>query len=208
MLEYLSEEQRMNLGCIYWLNGVGTMGEYAGNAEMVLFTRLFGLYIAIVKNTTSGPEIQSTRMFFHQEDLYPFSKISCKHSYVKGKSVAPATIENTIFLWVIDPKDPCTAYEGGHVCEHYLTLNLLEPTDELVHPDMFTFARKPPSPPKKEESQEDYSEKESSEKEPLQKESSEMEPSEKEKEPSEKESSGKESEKKKEPSKKDSFEKV
>jgi hypothetical protein len=205
--EYLTSEQRKKLGWLYWLHGVvGTMGEFAGNAEMVLFTRLFGLYIAVVKNTVGGPEIQSSRMFFHQKDLYPFSNITCEHSYVKEFSEAPATIENTIIIWNIDPKDPCTAYKGGHVCEHYVTLNWLKPTDPFVCPDMFTFARKPTSPPKKKESEDNSSKEESSETEPSEKESSEMEPSEKEKEPAEKEPSEKESEKKKEPSEKDSLE--
>jgi hypothetical protein len=87
LFEYLSKDQRKRLASLYWLQGVGTMGEFAGNAEMVLFTCLFGLYIVIVKNTVGGPEIQSSRMFFHQKDLYPFSNITCKHSYVKGNSL-------------------------------------------------------------------------------------------------------------------------
>jgi hypothetical protein len=125
-------------------------------------------------------------MYLQENSSYELSKITCKHD-LNGNLVPPATIENTIFLWIIDPKDPCTAYKGGHVCSHYVTLNLLKPTDDLVCPDMFTFARKPPPPPKKEESEEDSSEEESSEKEPSEKESSEMETSEKEKVPSEKE---------------------
>jgi hypothetical protein len=45
---------------------------------------------------------------FYQKGSYPFSDIACKND-VKGKSLPPgATIENTIFLWVIDPEDPCT----------------------------------------------------------------------------------------------------
>jgi hypothetical protein len=102
----LSKQQREELAWLKWLQGVGTMGEYAGNAEMVLFTCLLGLYV-IVKNTVkNGPEIQSSRMFY-QKGSYPFSDIACKND-VKGKSLPPATIENTIFLWVIDPEDPCT----------------------------------------------------------------------------------------------------
>jgi hypothetical protein len=46
------------------------------------------------------------------------------------------------------------------VCEHYVTLNLLKPTDDLVHPDMFTFAHKPPPPSEKDLSEEESSEKE------------------------------------------------
>jgi hypothetical protein len=196
MLEYLSEEQRKKLGCIYWLKGIGTPGEFAGNAEMVLFSRLFGLNVLIVKNNVKGPEIQSSRMYLQENSVYELSKITCKHSYVKGKSVSPATIENSIFLCVIDPKEPCTAYEGGHVCEHYVTLNLMEPTHPFVGPDMFTFARQPPDSEDElsedESSEKEALEKESSGKDPLEKESSEMEPSEKEKEPSEKELSEKE----------------
>jgi hypothetical protein len=44
---------------------------------------------------------------FYQKGSYPFSDIACKND-VKGKSLPPATIENTIFLWVIDPEHPCT----------------------------------------------------------------------------------------------------
>jgi hypothetical protein len=200
LYNYLSKEQRDELGRIYWLQGVGTMGEYAGNAEMVLFTRLFGVYLLIAKNTVNGPEIQSSRMCFHQTDLYPFSKIACTND-AKGNLLSPATLDNTIFLWVIDPADPCTAYKGGHVCEHYVTLNLLEPTHDLVHPDMFTFALTPPSPPKKDSSETNVSEddtqethlleKDSLEKDSLGKESSEKDLS--EKELSEKESSKKDS---------------
>jgi hypothetical protein len=193
LFEYLSKEQRKKLACLYWLHGVGSMGEFAGNAEMVLFSRMFGLNLLIVKNTVDGPEIQSSRMYLQENSSYELSKITCKHD-LNGNLVAPATIENTIFLWIIDPKDPCTAYKRGHVCSHYVTLNLLKPTDDLVCPDMFTFARQPPPPPKKEESKEDSSEEESSEKE--------MVPSEKEKEPSEKEKEP--LEKEKEPSEKES----
>jgi hypothetical protein len=131
----------------------------------------------------------------------------CWHN-LKGKLAPPARIENTIFLWVIEREDPCcTAYKGGHVCEHYVTLNLLEPTNDLVHPDTFTFARKPP-PSEKDLSEEEPSEEESSEKEPSEKESSEKEKEPSEEEPSEKESSEKEySEKEKEPSEKEPSEK-
>jgi hypothetical protein len=125
-------------------------------------------------------------MYLQEKSVYELSKITCKHSYVKGTLVSPDTIENTIFLWVIDPKDPCTAYKAGHVCEHYLTLNLLEPTDPFVCPDMFTFARQPPDS-KNELSEKEPLEQESLGKDPLENESSEMEPSEKEKESSEKE---------------------
>jgi hypothetical protein len=63
MLEYLLKDQRKKLAWLYWLQGVGTMGEFAGNAEMlVFFSRLFGLNLLIVKNTVDGPEIQSSRM--------------------------------------------------------------------------------------------------------------------------------------------------
>jgi hypothetical protein len=150
LFEYLSKDQRKKLACLYWfLHGVGAMGEFAGNAEMVLFSCLFGLNVLIVKNTVDGPEIQSSRMYLQENSSYELSTITCTHD-LKGNLVPPPSIENTIFLWVIDPKDPCTAYKGGHVCSHYVTLNLLKPTDDLVCPDMFTFARKPPPPLKKE----------------------------------------------------------
>jgi hypothetical protein len=102
MLEYLLKDQRKKLACIYWLHGVGTTGEFAGNAEMVLFSRLFGLNFLIMKNTVGGPEIQSSRMYLQENSSYELSKITCKHD-LKGNSVPPATIENTIFLWVIGP---------------------------------------------------------------------------------------------------------
>jgi hypothetical protein len=206
VVEYLSQDQRKKLACKYWLKGVGSMGEFAGNAEMVLFSRLFGLNLLIVKNTVDGPEIQSSRMYLHEKSFYELSKITCQND-LRGNLVPPATIKTSIFVWIIDPKDPGTAYKGGHVCSHYVTLNLLKPTDELVCPDMFTFARKPPPPPpKKEELEEESLGEESSEKEISEKESSEMEPSKKETEPTQKEDeslekypSEKESEKKKEP---------
>jgi hypothetical protein len=79
MLEYLSKDQRKKLAWLYWLQGVGTMGEFAGNAEMVLFSHLFGLNLLIVKNTVDGPEIQSSRMYLQKNSSYSLSKITCKH---------------------------------------------------------------------------------------------------------------------------------
>jgi hypothetical protein len=55
LFEYLLKDQRKKLVCLYWLHGVGSMGD----AEMVLFSCLFGVNLLIVKNTVDGPEIQS-----------------------------------------------------------------------------------------------------------------------------------------------------
>jgi hypothetical protein len=48
-------------------------------------------------------------------------------------------LNNTIFMWAIDPEQPCRPLEAGESTQHYVTLNVTTKDDPFVGPDIFTF---------------------------------------------------------------------
>jgi hypothetical protein len=126
-MNYFNEEEFIKLAMGQWIHDIGQMKNWAGDSEMILFAYLFNLHIITFKNTKQGIEINSTWKYLSTlEDQAAFEK---------------PNLNNTIFMWAMDPEEPCRPLKAGESTTHYAALNLTTKENPFVGPDIFTFER-------------------------------------------------------------------
>jgi hypothetical protein len=89
-LPFFSDEEYERLGFLGWIHSIGTMGQFAGTPEMVLFLHMFNIHVITLKNMADGVQFNNTYR-------YTFvSNPDCTH-----KEFPQPRINESIFLWAV-----------------------------------------------------------------------------------------------------------
>jgi hypothetical protein len=130
-LNYFDQEEINKLALWQWIHDIGQMKVFGGDSEMILFAYLFDLHVIVFKNTKQGISIDNTAV--------QLSWI--KNPKTPHREFVKPNLNNTIFMWAIDPERPCRPLEVGEPTQHYVTLNVTMKDDPFVGLDIFTFER-------------------------------------------------------------------
>jgi hypothetical protein len=131
---YCCNEDICEMADTWWKTNIGKDLFWAGMGEMVLFAHKFQMQLVVVRYRER--EIKGQTM--HDVDLQPsFSvlKLFEHPSIVPDLYPDRTRLEETIFIWAVDPTNPWAPVLGSNEPRHYLSLNVAW-VDMLELPDI------------------------------------------------------------------------
>jgi hypothetical protein len=127
---FFPEEEYERLAFLGWIHSIGTMGQFAGTPEMVLFLHMFNIHVITLKNMADGVQFDNT---------YRYTFVS--NPDCTDKEFPKPHINKSIYLWAVNPKDPRRPVHGSDEIKHFVTLNYTELADVLLSKDRLTFEK-------------------------------------------------------------------
>jgi hypothetical protein len=128
LMDWVSEKDKKEMACKWWLQGLTTDLEWAGSPEMMLVAIFYKLQIIVLLNTETGPKLQSSHAYLHLFD-----------SKIFPKKPPCSLMKNTIFLWAIDRDAPRCALKENESPKHYVCLELEEKEKKYLGREIMCF---------------------------------------------------------------------
>jgi hypothetical protein len=134
LVTFFDKEEINKMSYFQWILDIGTMGQYAGDSEMLLFVHCFNTHIIVVKNTRDGIQIENTGIYVEM----------VKDPTDTDRVFPTPSINESILLWAVNPKAPSRPLKRGkYLTQHFVTMNLTSEPDPLMEPNILTFERVP-----------------------------------------------------------------
>jgi hypothetical protein len=134
LVTFFDQEVINKMSYFQWIRDIGTMGQYAGDSEMLLFVHCFNTHIIVVKNTWDGIQIENTGIYVER----------IKDPTDKDQVFPKPSFDDSIFIWSVNPEAPSHPLKPDkYLTQHFITLNLTSEPDPSKEHDILTFERVP-----------------------------------------------------------------
>jgi hypothetical protein len=119
---YFVDEDIKEMGWQWWLNSIGKDQFWAGQTEIALFSHLFGAQLVVMKYKERLVKKKTLR---EVEFSFSFPLILTieDDSIDYDQYCRTDKMSETVFLWVVDPKNPSEPMDPSTEGKHYIALN-------------------------------------------------------------------------------------
>jgi hypothetical protein len=116
------DEDIKEMGWQWWLNSIGKDQFWAGQTEIALFSHLFGAQLVVMKYKERLVKKKTLR---EVEFSFSFPLILTieDDSIDYDQYCRTDKMSETVFLWVVDPKNPSEPMDPSTEGKHYIALN-------------------------------------------------------------------------------------